>query len=131
MKSMFQNEEMVDTDSSIDATSKQNNSVNADSVRQKNADKGTQYFIRKVKALEYFEKTAIDFMLESQPDHRDVEYLQKMSIMLRSFMRRFDKLKNKKSESEEIIYKYSYIVYRLFEESKIMTLVMFTDEKIE
>ena len=33
MKSMFQDEEMADTDSSIDATSKQNNSVNADSVR--------------------------------------------------------------------------------------------------
>lgn len=111
MKSLFQDDEN-DTESSFDAVSRRQ-SITEEVSSQITVDRGTQYFIRKVKVLQHLEETSKEFMLEQGPIHRSVEYLERISSMLREFLRRFDTLKNCKEDSEQVIYRYSYVVHRL------------------
>lgn len=52
-----------------------------------------------------------------------------MSSFFIEMFRRFNYLRVQKSDSERIIFKYSYIIQRLIEESKILTLILFSNEE--
>ncbi len=54
-----------------------------------------------------------------------------MSTLFQGLFRKFSILKVEKSDNEKIIYKYSYIIQRLIEEYKIMTLILFKDSKTQ
>lgn len=54
-----------------------------------------------------------------------------MSALFQGLFRKFSILKVEKSDNEKIIYKYSYIIQRLIEEYKIMTLILFKDSKTQ
>jgi hypothetical protein len=85
------------------------------------------YFIKKFKVLEFI-KERVDLIIQEVEIERSVEWLESMSSFFIEMFRRFNYLRVEKSDSERIIYKYSYIIQRLIEESKILTLILFSNE---
>lgn len=87
------------------------------------------YFIKKFKVLEYIKQKAL--VLSGQfvgKISRDVAELESVSSFFIDIFRKFNLLRIERADSERIIYKYSYVVQRLMEESKIITLILFSNE---
>jgi hypothetical protein len=85
------------------------------------------YFIKKFKVLEFIKERSDKIVFDEVKGERSVEWLESMSVFFIEMFRRFNYLRIQKSDSERIIYKYSYIIQRLIEESKILTLILFSN----
>ena len=69
------------------------------------------YFIKKFKVLEYMKNLAK--IISSMPQDRNIGWLDVASNFFINIFKKFSLLRVKRSDSECIIYKYSYIVLRL------------------
>lgn len=87
------------------------------------------YFIKKFNALDYIYKKALD--IQDKPFQRNTEWLETVSSECKDIFKQLNKLRTKKEDSEEIIYKYCYLILRLIEEAKILTLILYTNESAE
>lgn len=87
------------------------------------------YFLKKFKVLEYIKQKTM--VMSSQFVHisRDLGELETVSSFFIDIFRKFNLLRIERADSERIIYKYSYVVQRLIEESKIITLILFSNEQ--
>lgn len=86
------------------------------------------YFIKKFKVLEYIKQKALVLSGQFGKISRDVAELESVSSFFIDIFRKFNLLRIERADSERIIYKYSYVVQRLMEESKIITLILFSNE---
>lgn len=86
------------------------------------------YFIKKFKVLEYIKQKAVVLSGQFGKISRDVAELESVSSFFIDIFRKFNLLRIERADSERIIYKYSYVVQRLMEESKIITLILFSNE---
>lgn len=87
------------------------------------------YFIKKFNVLEYIKKKAAVFSLQFMDFGRQITELETVSAFFIDIFKKFNLLRIQRSDSEKIIYKYSYVVQRLIEESKIITLILFSNDE--
>jgi hypothetical protein len=69
------------------------------------------YFIKKFKVLEYIRDQAK--LIPEIPQDRNIGWLESVSNFFINIFKKFNLLRVKCSDSECIIYKYSYIIQRL------------------
>lgn len=86
------------------------------------------YFIKKFKVLEYLQSLGKQF---DTTIGRSIEELEDFSHLFINIFRKFSILQVSQKETGKIIYKYSYIIQRLIEESKILTLILFSSESVK
>ncbi len=87
------------------------------------------YFIKKFKVLEYLQSLG-KHSTEITTD-RSIEELEDISHLFINIFRKFSILQVSQKETGKIIYKYCYIIQRLIEESKILTLILFSSESVK
>ena len=87
------------------------------------------YFIKKFKVLEFLRARYLDLDDLNLAMNRSIETLESISNIFLAIFKMFSLLKIK--STDKTIFKYSYIVQRAFEESKILTLIIFNDIRIE
>ena len=87
------------------------------------------YFIKKFKVLEFLRARHLDLDDLNLAMNRSIETLESISNIFLAIFKMFSLLKIK--STDKTIFKYSYIVQRAFEESKILTLIIFNDIRIE
>ena len=87
------------------------------------------YFIKKFKVLEFLLARNLDLDDLNLAMNRSIETLESISNIFLAIFKMFSLLKIK--STDKTIFKYSYIVQRAFEESKILTLIIFNDIRIE
>lgn len=74
----------------------------------------------------YYKLNDQGFMIDND---RTIEQLEDYSNNFLQIFKKFSILGIHKKDRENIIYKYCYIVQRLIEESKILTLILFPNYK--
>ena len=92
----------------------------------------SEYFIRKFNVLEYLEEVfqKIAFGNESVVIKavRSIQELEEFSSIFIGIFRKFSILRL--TPTDKTIYKYSYIIQRVIEEYKILTLIFFSSEGV-
>ena len=98
---------------------------------QKEEERVVLYFIRKFEVLDFVVDKAQEVVdvFEVTPE-RNVQELEQISELFMSIFRKFNLLRRTKQDTDKVISKYSYLVTRLIEEAKIISLILFTNNEI-